>query len=186
MGRSGFAGGADDRDLRRARRLRSGRRRRSFARRRNRERAREVLALDRSGVGRQRGVAAGRRRHALLRVSRALRVRFSGFYLPLMMVLWLLILRGISDRVPRSSCEPVWTPLWDVVFCARASAGGLFRRRAGQRGARRAARRNGYFFVPLWTRLAEPFDGILDWYTVIVGVVALTVLMLHGESLGPA
>ena len=41
---------------------------------------------------------------------------------------------------------------------------------------------SGYFFEPLWTdwRLG-PSTGILDWYTVIVGIVALTVLILHGS-----
>ena len=40
----------------------------------------------------------------------------------------------------------------------------------------------GYFFEPLWTnfRLGE-HTGILDWYTVLVGVQALLVLMMHGS-----
>src|SRR5437867_12660959 len=41
---------------------------------------------------------------------------FSGFYLPLMMVLWLLILRGISIEFRSHVESPVWRPLWDVVF----------------------------------------------------------------------
>jgi cytochrome d ubiquinol oxidase subunit II len=42
-------------------------------------------------------------------------------------------------------------------------------------------RPDGYFFLPLWTNWqpgAHP--GILDWYTVIGGLVALTALTLHG------
>ena len=40
---------------------------------------------------------------------------------------------------------------------------------------------DGYFFLPLWTnwRLG-PQPGILDWYTVIGGVLALVALALHG------
>ena len=40
---------------------------------------------------------------------------------------------------------------------------------------------HGYFFEALWTdfRLG-PNAGILDWYTIIVGVAALVTLMLHG------
>jgi cytochrome d ubiquinol oxidase subunit II len=41
--------------------------------------------------------------------------------------------------------------------------------------------KEGYFFLPLWTNWrpgAEP--GILDWYTVITGVVALVALTMHG------
>src|SRR6266704_689570 len=46
---------------------------------------------------------------------------FSGFYLPLMIVLWLLILRGISIEVRNHIDSPVWKPFWDVIF-AGASA----------------------------------------------------------------
>src|SRR5438046_8622542 len=47
---------------------------------------------------------------------------FSGFYLPLMIVLWLLILRGIAIEFRNHVESPVWQPLWDVVF---AGASGL-------------------------------------------------------------
>src|SRR5713226_1039043 len=42
---------------------------------------------------------------------------FSGFYLPLMIVLWLLIFRGIGIEFRNHVESPVWAPLWDVVFC---------------------------------------------------------------------
>ena len=38
---------------------------------------------------------------------------FSGFYLPLMMVLWLLILRGISIEFRNHIDSAVWKPFWD-------------------------------------------------------------------------
>src|SRR6202171_689039 len=41
---------------------------------------------------------------------------FSGFYLPLIMVLWLLMLRGIAIEFRSHVENPVWRPLWDVVF----------------------------------------------------------------------
>src|ERR1700738_1772866 len=43
---------------------------------------------------------------------------FSGFYLPLMMVLWLLILRGTSIEFRSHIKSAVWGPLWDFLFCA--------------------------------------------------------------------
>src|SRR5260370_130097 len=46
---------------------------------------------------------------------------FSGFYLPLMIVLWLLMLRGISIEVRNHIDSPVCKPFWDVIF-AGASA----------------------------------------------------------------
>jgi len=40
---------------------------------------------------------------------------------------------------------------------------------------------DGYFFLPLWTNWQTgALPGILDWYTVIGGLVALTALTLHG------
>ncbi len=40
---------------------------------------------------------------------------------------------------------------------------------------------NGYFFLPLWTDFAPGSDaGVIDWYTVIVGLAALSALAVHG------
>ena len=38
-----------------------------------------------------------------------------------------------------------------------------------------------YFFEPLWTDFRVGTDnGILDWYTVLTGVIALVTLTVHG------
>src|SRR5271168_2973064 len=41
---------------------------------------------------------------------------FSGFYLPLMMVLWLLIVRGVSIEFRSHVSSEVWSSFWDVGF----------------------------------------------------------------------
>src|SRR3990172_5354340 len=41
---------------------------------------------------------------------------FSGFYLPLMMVLWLLMLRAIGIEFRTHLESPVWRALFDVIF----------------------------------------------------------------------
>src|SRR5580700_7787317 len=41
---------------------------------------------------------------------------FSGFYLPLMMVLWLLILRGISIEFRNHLDHTIWAGFWDAGF----------------------------------------------------------------------
>jgi cytochrome bd ubiquinol oxidase subunit II len=107
---------------------------------------------------------------------------FSGFYLPLMMVLWLLILRGTSIEFRNHVLSRVWDPFWDFLFCASSLLLAVFFGAAlGNvvRGVPLDA--SGYFFEPLWTdfRLGE-VTGILDWYTITVGVLALLVLMMHG------
>jgi cytochrome bd ubiquinol oxidase subunit II len=41
---------------------------------------------------------------------------FSGFYLALMIVLWLLILRGVSIELRHQVDNPLWRDAWDVTF----------------------------------------------------------------------
>ena len=107
---------------------------------------------------------------------------FSGFYLPLMMVLWLLMLRGISIEFRSHVKSPVWRPLWDVVFGSASALLAIFFGAAlGNvvRGVPLDA--SGFFFLPLWTDFGVTGAlGILDWYTVIVGVTAFFTLTLHG------
>ncbi len=107
---------------------------------------------------------------------------FSGFYLPLMIVLWLLILRGISIEFRSRVQSPVWTPLWDALFCLASLLLAVFYGAAlGNvvRGVPLDVR--GYFFEPLWTnfRLGQE-TGILDWYTILVGLAAFVALTQHG------
>ncbi len=107
---------------------------------------------------------------------------FSGFYLPLMMVLWLLILRGISLEFRNHISGPVWAPFWDVVFSFASGLLAIFFGAAlGNvvRGVPLDAQ--GRFFESLWTDFdLGPGSGVLDWYTVLVGVVALAALAIHG------
>ena len=109
---------------------------------------------------------------------------FSGFYLPLMIVLWLLILRGVSIEFRNHIRSAVWDPLFDFLFCASSLLLAVFYGAAlGNvvRGVPLDA--TGYFFEPLWTNLRlGAVTGILDWYTVIVGVTALAALTLHGAA----
>src|SRR6266700_8229103 len=46
---------------------------------------------------------------------------FSGFYLPLMMVLWLLMLRGIGIELGAHMENPVWRGFFDLVFCGSSA-----------------------------------------------------------------
>src|SRR5271169_4181146 len=108
---------------------------------------------------------------------------FSGFYLPLMMVLWLLMLRGIGIELRAHMANPVWVGFFDVIFCGSSVLLTIFFGAAlGNvvRGVPLGA--DHYFFEPLWTNFrpgASP--GILDWYTVLTGVIALVTLTAHGS-----
>ncbi|HXX23113.1 MAG TPA: cytochrome d ubiquinol oxidase subunit II, partial [Terriglobia bacterium] len=107
---------------------------------------------------------------------------FSGFYLPLMIVLWLLILRGIGIEFREKVASPVWVNFWDVVFAAASLLLAVFYGAALGNVVRGVPLNDkGYFFEALWTnfRLGTA-TGILDWYTILVGLVALSTLSLHG------
>src|SRR6202051_5094315 len=108
---------------------------------------------------------------------------FSGFYLPLMIVLWLLILRGVGIVFRGHIDNRVWQDFFDVVFSVSSILLAVFFW-AGVGNVMRGVPLDAtvYFFEPLWTslRLSE-HTGILDWYTVLTGVVALVTLMVHGS-----
>ncbi|MGH7162813.1 MAG: cytochrome d ubiquinol oxidase subunit II [Planctomycetota bacterium] len=107
---------------------------------------------------------------------------FSGFYLPLMLVLWLLIARGISVEFRNHLRGPVWTPFWDFVFCAASLLLAVFFGAALGNVVRGVPLDGtGRFFEPLWTDLRpNGRTGILDPYTILVGATALSALALHG------
>jgi len=107
---------------------------------------------------------------------------FSGFYLPLMIVLWLLMMRGISIELRGQSKEPLWRTFFDGVFAFSSALLAIFFGAALAnvvRGVPIGA--DDYFFLPLWTDWRTgPHPGILDWYTVTGGVLALVALGVHG------
>jgi cytochrome d ubiquinol oxidase subunit II len=109
---------------------------------------------------------------------------FSGFYLPLIIVLWLLMGRAISIEFRSHLTEGVWRALFDGVFALASTLLAIFYGAAlGNvvRGVPLGA--DHYFFLPLWTNWrVGPHPGILDWYTVLSGVVALVALAAHGAN----
>jgi cytochrome bd ubiquinol oxidase subunit II len=109
-------------------------------------------------------------------------VSFSGFYLPLMIVLWLLILRGIAIDFRNHLESPLWVGFWDVVFCIASLLLALFFGAALGNVVRGVPFDDtGRFFEPLWTDFRPSGrTGILDVYTVLAGLTALAALAHHG------
>jgi cytochrome d ubiquinol oxidase subunit II len=107
---------------------------------------------------------------------------FSGFYLPLMIVLWLLILRAIGIEFRMHIDSPVWRGFFDGCFALSSLLLIIFFGAALGNVIRGVPLQpDGYFFLPLWTNWRVGADpGILDWYTAIAGIVALVALSLHG------
>jgi cytochrome bd ubiquinol oxidase subunit II len=110
---------------------------------------------------------------------------FSGFYLPLIIVLWLLIIRGLSIELRGHINDPLWASFWDGMFFIGSALLAIFFGAALGNVARGVPLdEDGNFFQPLWTNFS-PFSetpGILDWYTVLIGLLALTTLIVHGAN----
>jgi cytochrome d ubiquinol oxidase subunit II len=108
---------------------------------------------------------------------------FSGFYLPLMMVLWLLMLRGIGIELRAHMDNPVWRGFFDFIFCGSSALLAIFFGAALGNVVRGVPLGpDEYFFEPLWTNFrVGSQNGILDWYTVLTGVIALVTLTAHGS-----
>jgi cytochrome d ubiquinol oxidase subunit II len=107
---------------------------------------------------------------------------FSGFYLPLTIVLWLLMIRGLSIELRAHTHDKVFASLFDATFFLSSTALAIFFGAALANVVRGVPLgSDDYFFLPLWTNWRTgPNPGILDWYTVIGGVLALLALALHG------
>ncbi len=107
---------------------------------------------------------------------------FSGFYLPLMIVLWLLMLRAIGLEFRSHLGETVWKQFLDAVFAISSILLAIFYGAALGNVVRGVPLgTDHYFFLPLFTNWrVGPNPGILDWYTVLSGVLALVALGAHG------
>ncbi len=106
----------------------------------------------------------------------------SGFYLAVMLLLWTLILRGIAIEFRSHVQDAMWRSFWDgAFFVASALAPVLLGAALGNllRGVPLDA--DGWFALPLFESFSPHGAlGILDWYTVLVGVFALLALVHHG------
>jgi len=115
-------------------------------------------------------------------VPRVYSAAFSGFYMALMMVLWLLILRGVAIESRSHLENPLWREFWDTVFSLSsallavvlgASLGNMVR------GVPLDS--TGFFAIPLFTNFQPGVQpGIFDWYTTLVGLFTLCVIAGHG------
>ncbi len=100
---------------------------------------------------------------------------FSGFYLALMLVLWLLVLRGVGIEFRHQVDNPLWHDAWDVSFSAASVLlAVLFGAAVGNvlRGVPLDAQGN---FVGSFALLLNPF-------ALLCGVLSLVTLSMHGAA----
>jgi cytochrome d ubiquinol oxidase subunit II len=120
---------------------------------------------------------------------------FSGFYLPLIIVLWLIIFRAIGLEFRSQFKYQMWKDIWDASFGVSSLLLALFFGIAlGNivRGVNLGGVENGisayeghYFFLPLWDSSFSPLSetpGVIDWFTIIIGLISVVTLAIHGAN----
>jgi cytochrome d ubiquinol oxidase subunit II len=107
---------------------------------------------------------------------------FSGFYLALMIVLWLLILRGIAIEARSHQENPLWREFWDSVFSlSSALLAVVLGTSLGNVVRGVPVDETGFFVIPLFPDLRPGVrPGVFDWYTLLVGAFTLCLLAGHG------
>ena len=120
---------------------------------------------------------------------------FSGFYLPLILVLWLIIFRAIGLELRGQFKFQMWKDIWDASFGVSSLLLALFFGIAlGNivRGVNLGGVEKGesvyeghYFFLPLWDSSFSPLSktpGVIDWFTIIIGFISVVTLAIHGAN----
>jgi cytochrome d ubiquinol oxidase subunit II len=108
----------------------------------------------------------------------------SGFYFAIFLVLWTLILRGISIEFRSHVEHPLWRAAWDFLFSAASVLlPVLFGAALGNLLRGLPIDEDGWFSLALFTDFtARPPVGILDWYTILAGVFGLLAIGGHGAT----
>jgi cytochrome d ubiquinol oxidase subunit II len=107
---------------------------------------------------------------------------FSGFYLPLMFVLWLLISRGIALEFRHHLEHPLWRRFWDSAFAVSSAVLALLLGVALGNVVRGVPLdRSGYFRMALFENFKlGPKPGAIDWYSGLIGLFTVLALGAHG------
>lgn len=116
---------------------------------------------------------------------RAYAVAFSGLYLPLMMVLWLLVLRGISIEFRSKVEHDLWRAGFDATFALASAIMAIVLGVAMGNIVRGVpVDATGWFQEDLFSdfKTTGARLGAIDWYTALVGLLSLTSLTAHGAT----
>jgi cytochrome d ubiquinol oxidase subunit II len=115
---------------------------------------------------------------------RAYAAALSGFYLPLMVLLWVVILRGVAIELRSRVEHPLWSAFWDAGFAgASTTIAFVLGVALGNvvRGVPVDA--SGYFASPLFADFRpSAHPGALDWYTFLHGGLAVACVEVHAAT----
>jgi len=109
---------------------------------------------------------------------------FAGYYLALFLILWCLILRGVSLEVGGHINDRLWQTYWDFIFvCSNFLLAILFGAAAGNVARGVPLNADGNFSMAFFTDFnVRGHVGLLDWYTLSIAILATVVLAAHGAT----
>jgi len=109
---------------------------------------------------------------------------FAGYYLALFLILWCLILRGISIEVGGHINDRLWQTYWDFIFVgSNFLLAILFGAAAGNVARGVPLNADGNFSMAFFTDFnVRGRVGLLDWYTVSIAILAVVILAAHGAT----
>jgi cytochrome bd ubiquinol oxidase subunit II len=109
---------------------------------------------------------------------------FPAFYLALFLVLWCLVLRGIAMEVRSHVADGMWRSFWDVVLVVGSGLLALLFGVALGNVVRGVPIGNeATFTLAFFTDFTPRGEvGLLDWYTVSVGLLSFVALLAHGSA----
>ena len=106
---------------------------------------------------------------------RAYAAAFSGFYLPFIIVLWLLMVRGMSIELRGHFARDLWRSFWDVAFCVSSALLAFILGVAIGNVVRGVPLDSAGYFQ-------GTFGFLLNGYALAVGALALLALAMHGAA----
>lgn len=109
---------------------------------------------------------------------------FAGYYLALFLILWCLLLRGISIEVGGHINDRLWQAYWDFIFVfSNFLLAILFGAAAGNVARGVPLDPQGNFTMAFFTNFnVRGYVGLLDWYTVSIAILAVVTLAAHGAT----
>jgi len=109
---------------------------------------------------------------------------FAGYYLALFLIVWCLILRGISIEVGGHINDRLWQRYWDFNFVlSNFLLAILFGAAAGNVARGVPLNADGNFSMAFFTNFnVRGHVGLLDWYTVSIAILAVVMLAAHGAT----
>ncbi len=115
---------------------------------------------------------------------RLLASAFAGYYLAIFLILWCGILRGVALEVGGHLADRLWQSFWDAVLCLGSVVLALvFGVALGNVVRGVPLQHDGSFHMAFFTNFrARGQVGLLDWYTVTLGLLSVVVLAAHGAT----